>query len=97
MLTLVAKYLISYLTVSWIAYQDSGSKSWGQEEAESGTPDRAETHTRKYFTGTRASTIKNDIAKEPINACIDTHPPTELRFVSYKTLAISSFYCWAWR
>ena len=32
---------------------------------ESGAPDRHETCTYEYFTGTRASTIKNGITKEP--------------------------------
>ena len=36
-----------------------------KEEAESGATDGLKTHTCEYFTGTRASTNKNGITKEP--------------------------------
>ena len=42
-----------------------GSESRGQGGSSKRRPDGLETHTREYFTGTRALKIGNGITKEP--------------------------------
>ena len=45
--------------------QTHGSESRGQGGRSKQCPDRLETHTREYFTGTRVLKIKNGIIKQP--------------------------------
>ena len=44
---------------NWIASREA------KEEVESSAPGRLDTHTCEYFIGSKASTVKNGITKEP--------------------------------